>query len=70
MLPLESIQNAKKTLTPIIEHTPLSFAPKLSRLLKANIFLTMSIQIADRKISSLPITAIKEYLAAFVTSLI
>lgn len=63
MLPLESIQNAKKTLTPIIEHTPLSFAPKLSRLLKANIYLkkenlqhtgSFKIRGAFNKIASIP----------------
>ncbi len=39
MLSLESIQKAKQTIQPVIEHIPLSFAPKLSRLLGANIYL-------------------------------
>ncbi|PAF44953.1 threonine ammonia-lyase [Helicobacter sp. 11S02629-2] len=39
LIPLQAIELAKKRLTSIIYHNPLSYAPKLSQLSKAQVFL-------------------------------
>ncbi|OBV29152.1 threonine ammonia-lyase [Helicobacter sp. CLO-3] len=39
MLPIEKIQQAQSILSSVIERIPLSFAPRLSKLLNANIYL-------------------------------
>ncbi len=39
MLPIEKIKHAREVIKPVIEHIPMSFAPKLSRLLNTNIYL-------------------------------
>ncbi len=40
MLAIEKIKQARDVIKPVIEHIPMSFAPKLSCLLNTDIYLT------------------------------
>ena len=40
MLAIEKIKRAREVIEPVIEHIPMSFAPKLSCLLSTDIYLT------------------------------